>query len=97
MVARAGAERLETPTDLGQRRPSGVDELREVRRGVGVEEVARHDHDRRVVDVAEQSEELANRAARGVGRGGEREVAHDVDEVAVGNGDCTSFGPSHGV
>ncbi len=96
-MARASAERLETFANLRQGRPGGVDELREIRRRVGVEQVARHHDERRVVDIAEQSEELTHRAARGVRRRREREVAHDIDEMTVGDRNRTSFGPSHGV
>ena len=97
LMASARAERFEALANFGQRRPRRVDELREVRGRVGLEEVARHDHQRRVVDVAEQAEEFAHGATRGVGGGREREIAHYVDEVTVGDWNRTSFSPSHGV
>ena len=56
----------------GRQRPQRrVDESDEVRGGLGVEEVAGDDHDGGVVDVAQEADELAHRAAVLVGGGRE--------------------------
>jgi hypothetical protein len=69
--------------------------LGEVSRGVGVKEVTRHYHDGGVVDVAEQVHELSSRATGQVGGRREREIAHHVDVVAIGNGVSSSFSGGH--
>ncbi len=60
-----GSDRL---GDRRQRPEGGVDETGEVGCGIGVEKVARDHHDGRVVNVAQEVDELANRTARRVGR-----------------------------
>jgi hypothetical protein len=56
-----------------------------------VKEISRHDDDRRVIDVVEKVEELADRSTLNVGSGREGEVAHHVDVMTVRDRDGPSF------
>jgi hypothetical protein len=70
-VSHIGVERDDLVAQRGQGRQRGVDESDEVRGRFGVEEIARDDDDGRVVDVAQEVDELLDRTALLVGGGRE--------------------------
>ena len=92
-----GAEALEGFAQAGQRLERGVNVGGQVGPGAGIEEVAGDHHDRDVIGVAEEVQELLHGAARGVRRRRKRQVAHDINVVTEGNRVSSSFSGGHAI
>ena len=84
-VALVRGEAADRPAQSAQVLEGGVDLVSHARSGRGEEEVAGHDDDGRVVDVAQQGDELGQGPAARGGARGEAEVADHVDVVSVGD------------
>ena len=95
LVARVGGEVGERLAQVAEVFQGGVDLVGQARRGRREEEVAGDHHDRRVVDVAQEGDELGQGTAarRGVRR--EAEVADHVDVMSVGDRKRVSFNRRH--